>query len=142
MKRKNEEDLAIVALETHKFQLTKDLGKWERLTARRIELESKRDKKLKPHRDTFDLAAEPIVAAADKELAPVLQEIATLEQLITVALLGAVKPDGTIPIPQLEKGRAIAEVTLDEKRESRRRNYSPTSRPPIAILNFGIVSES
>jgi hypothetical protein len=111
------EDLELVAIEQEKSRLATLLRKWQKHAERQLEIERRRDEELQPLRERFDKQAEPIVAAAEKELAPVLAMLADLDNEIRTALLTAIRPDGTVAIPNVEAKAAIAEVTIDQKRE-------------------------
>jgi hypothetical protein len=111
------EDLELVTLEAERFYLEKLLRRWECAAVQKLQIEATRDDKLRPFRERFDKDSAPAVAAADSLLAPIVAKLQELENELTIALLAAIKADGTIPIPQLLAKHAIAEVTVDQKRE-------------------------
>ena len=67
--------------------------------------------------DTYERKAEPINSDADRKLAPILEQMQELEKEIQTGMLAAIKPDGSVPIAQLETPKALAQVHTNGKRE-------------------------
>lgn len=100
-----------------KPELASKLQDWASKKKRANRLQAKRDADLQPHIDAYEKKAEEIIAAANKELEPVLSEMDALEKELTVAILALVKADGTTPMGQLESKAAIAQLNTDRRRE-------------------------
>ena len=98
-------------------QIEEKLKEWEKLRAKANRINKEADGQLQDLIVTFETKAEPINAERDRKLGTVLADLQKLEQEISDGMLAEVKRDGTIGIPQIETLRALAQVTLDKKRE-------------------------
>ena len=100
-----------------KTQLSAKLEAWSKASRKRLKIEKDRENQLQTLIDTYEKKAEPINAQADRQLDPIMEDLHTLEADIRTAMLAGVKPDGSIEIPQIENQFALAQVTIDKKRE-------------------------
>lgn len=98
-------------------QLKLKLEEWQKLKTKVNRINAEADGQLEDLIVTFETKAEPINAERDRKLGPVLADLHKLETEIGDGMLAEVKRDGTIGIPQIETARALAQVTLDKKRE-------------------------
>lgn len=97
--------------------LKQKLEDWQKLKLKANRINAEADGQLEDLIVTFETKAEPINAERDRKLGPVLADLHKLEAEIGETMLAEVKRDGTIGIPQIEAPRALAQVTLDKKRE-------------------------
>lgn len=100
-----------------KQDLTAKLHEWEKLKTRATKIETQREQQLQTILDVFEKKAEPINADADRQLAPLVDQMEAIEKELESELLGSIKPDGSIRIPQLETASALAQVMTDSRRE-------------------------
>lgn len=93
------------------------LEELETLYDSRTRIETKRQKELAPHRQTFEDTVAPINNKFDKQLSPVQERITELENEVEAGILASEQEDGTLKLMRVESANLVATATAHTVRQ-------------------------